>query len=492
MLATARSFALEGLNARPVTIEASVCPGISSFALVGAADGDSGRARERIRDALFNAGYEFPLGQVVVRVSPAGACPGLSALGLPIAAALLAASGQIEAVALACVPLVGRLAVDGSVMPVDGALLIIEEARAEDAEAVILPAANISETECAEDIGVYGLSHLRQLAGLCARDLPCPSCEPALAAPASAAGPSKRSHGHREPAAPSACPDCLRHAWLLALLAPYIERSAPGFGAVAEGLLSMEGRALAEHVAPKVAEQVLARLAALPEEGFAESLQAGGCWATCVHDSFYPGGLRQLAPPPPALFGRGDPSLLHDLVPDGAVTIVGARRATSYGREVARELGRELAAAGMVVVSGLAFGVDACAHRGAIDAGRTVAVLGCGPDVAYPAAHRSLWRRIGEEGLVLSELPPGAAPWRWTFPARNRIMAALAGMTVVVEAAARSGSLITADLAGALERHVGAVPGPTTSRASAGPNNMLAGGACLVRDAEDVLACMGS
>ena len=169
------------------------------------------------------------------------------------------------------------------------------------------------------------------------------------------------------------------------------------------------------------------------------------------------------------------------------MTVVGSRRATSYGREIARDLGRELASTGIVVVSGLAFGIDACAHRGALEAGRTIAVLGCGPDVAYPAAHRSLWRRIGETDLVISELPPGAAPWRWTFPARNRIMAALAGMTVVVEAAARSGSLITADLAAELGRDLGAVPGPVNSRASAGPNNLLAGGACLVRDAQDVL-----
>ena len=142
------------------------------------------------------------------------------------------------------------------------------------------------------------------------------------------------------------------------------------------------------------------------------------------------------------------------------MTVVGARRASTYGREVARELGRELAAAGLVVVSGLAFGIDACAHRGALEGGLTVAVLGCGADVAYPAAHRSLWRRICERGLVLSELPPGTGAWRWTFPARNRIMAALAGMTVVVEAAERSGSLITADLAADLGRDLGAVPGP--------------------------------
>ncbi|MFI5025343.1 MAG: DNA-processing protein DprA, partial [Solirubrobacterales bacterium] len=170
--------------------------------------------------------------------------------------------------------------------------------------------------------------------------------------------------------------------------------------------------------------------------------------------------------------------------------VVGARRASSYGREVARELGRELAAAGIVVVSGLAFGIDACAHRGALDAGLTAAVLGCGADVAYPASHRSLWRRICEKGLVLSELPPGTGAWRWSFPARNRIMAALAGMTVVVEAAPRSGSLITADLAADLGRDLGAVPGPVSSRASGGANDLLAAGACLVRDAQDVLDAM--
>lgn len=219
-------------------------------------------------------------------------------------------------------------------------------------------------------------------------------------------------------------------------------------------------------------------------------LAAAGCWACCRHADDFPVGLRDAADAPWALIARGDRGLLEGLEPVGAVTIVGARRATSYGREVARELGRELAAAGMVVVSGLAFGIDGCVHRGAIDAGRTVAVLGCGPDVAYPAAHRSLWRRIGERDVVLSELPPGAAPWRWTFPARNRIMAALSGMTVVVEGAARSGSLITADLAADLGRDLGAVPGPVTSRASAGPNNLLAGGACLVRDAQDVLDAM--
>src|SRR5262249_46241376 len=141
----------------------------------------------------------------------------------------------------------------------------------------------------------------------------------------------------------------------------------------------------------------------------------------------------------------------------------------------------------VVVISGLAFGIDGCAHRGALEAGLTAAVLGCGADVAYPGSHRSLWRRICEQGLVLSELPPGAGAWRWTFPARNRIVAGLCAMTVVVEAAQRSGSLITTDLAANLGRDVGAVPGPVNSRLAAGPNDLLVDGACLVRGASDVL-----
>lgn len=288
-----------------------------------------------------------------------------------------------------------------------------------------------------------------------------------------------------------ACPKCLRRSWLLALLGPYVERVATGVeGTRSPELLRLSDEDLVAAAAPKVAGQLLARVAALGEAELRAQLEAAECWACCRHGDRYPAGLRDAADAPWALIGCGDPGLLAGLEPFAAVTIVGARRATAYGREIGRDLGRELAAAGLIVVSGLAFGIDACAHRGALDGGRTIAVLGCGPDVAYPAAHRSLWRQICERHLVISELPPGATPWRWTFPARNRIMAALGGMTVVVEAAARSGSLITADLAADLGRDLGAVPGPVNSRASAGPNALLAGGACLVRDAQDVLDAM--
>jgi len=290
---------------------------------------------------------------------------------------------------------------------------------------------------------------------------------------------------------PRACLECLRRSWLLAHLAPYIEKIATGApGSRSPELLRLSDEDLAAAAAPKIAVRVLAGVVAIDERRLRAELCAAQCWAVCRHDALYPVGLADAADAPRALIGRGDPALLAELEPEGAVTVVGARRATPYGREVAREVARELAAAGLLVVSGLAFGIDACAHRGALEAGRTVAVLGCGADVAYPQAHRSLWRQVCERGLVLSELPPGAGAWRWTFPARNRIMAALAGMTVVVEGAERSGSLITADLAADLGRDLGAVPGPVTSRSSAGPNELLAGGACLVRNAQDVLDAM--
>lgn len=290
---------------------------------------------------------------------------------------------------------------------------------------------------------------------------------------------------------PSACPGCLRRSWLLAHLAPYIEKIATGApGSRSPELLRLSNEDLADVAAPKVAAQVLARVEAIPEAQLDSDLTAARCWACCRHDSLYPSGLRDAADAPWALIGRGDPALLGRLEPEATVTVVGARRATTYGREVALALGRELAAAGLIVASGLAFGIDGCVHRGALGGGTTVAVLGCGADVAYPGSHRSLWRRICAEGLVLSELPPGTGAWRWSFPARNRIMAAMAGMTVVVEAAQRSGSLITADLAADLGRDLGAIPGPVNSRMSAGTNELLAGGACLVRDAQDVLDAM--
>jgi DNA processing protein len=170
------------------------------------------------------------------------------------------------------------------------------------------------------------------------------------------------------------------------------------------------------------------------------------------------------------------------------VAIVGTRRASPEGLEVARALGRGLASAGVTVVSGMALGIDSAAHAGAVESGgRSVAVLAGGADVPYPARKRALHDQLRRHGAVVSEMPPGFRAHRWCFPARNRVIAALADATIVVEAAERSGSLITAELALELGREVAAVPGPVLSWRSAGTNALLRDGATLVRDARDIL-----
>jgi DNA processing protein len=211
-------------------------------------------------------------------------------------------------------------------------------------------------------------------------------------------------------------------------------------------------------------------------------------WRLRRGDDGYPAPLQELDEPPAALHGIGDAGLVRGISRDTAVTIVGSRHPSSYGLEVAEELGYLLAGAGLVVVSGMALGIDAAAHRGALAAdGPTVAVLGSGPDVVYPRSERRLYERIAAAGVVVSEMPPGTVPGPGCFPRRNRIMAALGTMTVVVEAAQPSGSLITAEQAAKLGREVGAVPGRVTSRVAGGTNALLAEGAAVIRDAQDVL-----
>ena len=203
-------------------------------------------------------------------------------------------------------------------------------------------------------------------------------------------------------------------------------------------------------------------------------------------DSAFPPLLGAIHDPPPQLYVRGDGEL--EVLARAAVAIVGARACSAYGRSVARSLSRDLAAAGLVVVSGMARGIDGEAHRGALEAGgTTVAVLGCGIDRDYPAAHAELARRICEQGLIISEYEEGVEPAPWRVPARNRIIAGLCEATLVVEARERSGALITADFALEEGRDVFAVPGEITNSLSAGTNALLRLGAIPATCAGDVL-----
>ena len=196
--------------------------------------------------------------------------------------------------------------------------------------------------------------------------------------------------------------------------------------------------------------------------------------------------LRAIHDPPKRLYLRGAHG--PEVLSRPAVAIVGARACSPYGAQVARMLGRQLAAAGVVVVSGLARGVDGAAHRGALESdGQTVAVLGCGIDRDYPAAHAQLAREIAERSLIVSEYEAGVEPAPFRFPARNRIIAGLCAATIVVEARDRSGALITADFALEEGREVFAVPGEITSPLSAGANALLRLGATPLTCAADVL-----
>ena len=259
-----------------------------------------------------------------------------------------------------------------------------------------------------------------------------------------------------------------------------------------EKLLAASAERLDRVGLPDSFAQELRRARRADVAAFRAELAESGTTCITVADPAYPPALRELHDPPLAVFLRGALAEIPLPAPGGAVAIVGARRPTDAGLRIARRLGAFAAGRGVAVVSGMALGIDAAAHGGALDtAGPTIAVLGCGTDVAYPRRHRGLYERILESGLAISEYPPGTPPAPWRFPARNRLIAALAATLVVVEARARSGALITADHALDLGRDIVAVPGAAGSSAAAGTNGLIKSGAGLVEDESDLAVWLG-
>ncbi|GAA3210195.1 DNA-processing protein DprA [Microbacterium terregens] len=234
------------------------------------------------------------------------------------------------------------------------------------------------------------------------------------------------------------------------------------------------------------------RLLAQPVRSALESARHSGLSMLVPEHRQWPAALTDLGDHAPfLLWVRGDLGVLTGLTPSAA--LVGARAATSYGEHMAMELSADLVGRGVAIVSGAAYGIDGAAHRAALSAGgRTVALLAGGADRSYPRGHSDLIRQIAESGAVLSEVPCGSAPTKWRFLQRNRLIAALADATVVVEAGWRSGSLNTAAHAAALGRPLGAVPGPVTSAASAGCHRILRefDGRCIT-NADEVIELLG-
>jgi DNA processing protein len=281
-----------------------------------------------------------------------------------------------------------------------------------------------------------------------------------------------------------ACDACLSRAWLFSRLAGHIDRARGRL----EDVLGLDDDELIAAAGGRSRERVRCELQALDLDEIRAQSRAAGLDAICRCDPDYPPPLLALPAPPAVLHVAGGLRRLLELGAMDPVAIVGSRRASDYGLDVARSLGRSLAVAGIPVLSGMALGIDSAAHAGALEAGGpTVAVLPGSAHRPYPAGKRALHRRIVAGGAVVSELGPGASVWRWMFLARNRIIAALAAMTVVVEAGEYSGAMVTARLAREIGRPVGAVPGRVTTSQAVGTNELLAAGACVVRGAQDVL-----
>ncbi len=300
----------------------------------------------------------------------------------------------------------------------------------------------------------------------------------------------------------AACAACLARAWLLARLAGHLDHHRDRLPDV----LALSDLELIAGLGGAGREQIRAEY-----EGFARASQASrtartaritpsahtaraaadraGVVLLCRCAPGYPRRLRDLSAPPAVLHVAGEVDRLRPLLDEApVVAIVGSRQPSPYGTEVAASLARGLGAAGVTVVSGMARGIDAAAHQGALAAGTaTVAVLAGAAELPYPPRGRSLHRRILASGLVLSELPPGTRARRWMFPARNRLIAALAAMTVTVEARPDSGALITAAHAADLGRRLGAVPGRVGSPLARGPHELLRQGALLIDGPEAVL-----
>ncbi len=281
-----------------------------------------------------------------------------------------------------------------------------------------------------------------------------------------------------------ACGRCLARPWLLGALSGHLDQQR----AEIDDLLVLRNEDLIAAVGGGLGEELGRQLECFDAESVRWRSLDAGLELICGCDPAYPLRLRELASAPAVLHIAGGLERFLALASADPVAVVGARKASPYGTDIARSLGRGLASAGVPVLSGMALGIDSAAHDGALCAeGPTIAVLPGPADAPYPRSRRRLYRKLVSSGVAVSELPPGIPVRRWMFPARNRIIAALGAMTVVVEAGGRSGALLTAGSARELGRAVGAVPGRVTSSQSVGPNRLLAEGARLVRDPQDVL-----
>lgn len=268
-----------------------------------------------------------------------------------------------------------------------------------------------------------------------------------------------------------------------------VRKLLDSFSGVEELWGASRSQLLATQASPDLIQKFIAARDSLDPDQYVQSVQRPGVTMLSLDQPGYPVLLREIHSPPLVLFVRGNTPALAAR----SLTVVGTRTPTSYGLKATRTITEPIAREGVVIVSGLAFGIDAAAHEAALGVhGTTVAVLGCGIDDVYPAAHRSLAERIlAASGALVTEFPPEVEVQRHFFPQRNRIMAGLSPATLIVEAGEKSGALITSRMALEENREVFAVPGPIDARTSVGPNNLIKMGAAVATAAADLQAVLG-
>jgi len=288
-----------------------------------------------------------------------------------------------------------------------------------------------------------------------------------------------------------ACDDCLRTSAALASVGGWLEVTTPR--SRPSRLLSLDPEALASAVRKSGEIRICTEIEEFDPAQERERTIGLGVLSACRHggDFAWPEALVDDPEPPAVLNVLGNPHLLA--TEQRRIAVVGARKADAYGRWISKEVASTAARAGGVVVSGLALGVDGAAHEGALSSGSstTIAVVGGGVDRVYPKANSELHRQIVEHGCVVSEMPPGCGVWKWSFPARNRLIAALSELVVVTQAAVGSGSLHTAEAALTRGRPLAAVPGRIDSSICEGSNRLIADGAMVVCDPADPARFIG-
>jgi DNA processing protein len=488
-VARVRGATLTGPTATLIDVQATIDPTQQGFEIAGVPGHDTWTLRDRVRAAVLNSGMTWPRAGITVELSPGARFRHGCGLDLAIAVAILAADGTIPFPGGTTPVFAAELGLDGHLRPVRGMVPVLTAvARTGGRVPAVIAPGNQPDVAVVPGVSAGAFADLRQVVAWLRGELdPGGHVAPLAGGPS---GPDRSADRERtaraaltylaEPGDP-----------LVTALLQHLP-AAEVVGCIRSGSLPGVTDVVGAAAAGEALQRCRRRLGQVPPEAGLAGSRGNGIQLLCPGDPGWPERLDDLGPARPyALWTRGRDTDLRACW-QRSVSVVGSRAATAYGTHMATQIAGGLAGQGWTVVSGGAYGIDAAAHTGALAVdGVTVAVLACGPDQVYPRGHQELLSTIARSGVIVSEYPPGQRPSRQRFLARNRLIAAVSAGTVVVEAAVRSGTMVTARHARQLERPVMAVPGPVTSVQSGGCHQLIRDGmATCVTSVGEVIGCV--